>query len=309
MKAVTLDSFGAQPAFRDDLPEPAAGPGDVVVRVRASSLNPVDQSIADGILKAIAEHEFPVVLGRDFAGTVETAGPAVTGVQAGDLVYGFVPPWNPRVHAGTWAERIVLPGGQFLAHVPDGVPVQVAGAAPLVILTAMAAVDAVRPRPGQTVLVVGATGGVGTAAVQLAAAAGATVIAPARSGDEAYLRDLGVGQVIDRDGDIAESLRGVQADALIDLVSYSPDGFERYAAFLKPGGPAASALRAAGEGPGRTNVAAIPAPENLRRVSALLSEGTVRIPIQATHRLEDVPAALQAFGSSHKQGKHAVTLG
>lgn len=309
MKAVTFDSFGAKAGFRDDVAEPAAGPGDVVVRVRASSLNPVDQSIVDGVLKGIADYEFPVVLGRDFAGTVEAAGPQVTGFSAGDLVYGFVPPWGPAVHAGTWAERIVLPGAQFLAHVPDGVPLEVAGAAPLAVLTAMAAVDAVQPRPGQTVLVVGATGGVGTVAVQLAATAGATVIAPARPGDEAYLRDLGVSRVIGRDAGLASSLQGTCVDALIDLVSYSPDGFGHCAAVLTPGGLAASALRAADEGPGRANISAMPTPENLERVSALLSSGTVRIPIQATHGLEDVPAALDAFGSSHKQGKHAVTFG
>lgn len=308
MKAVTLDSFEVQPAFRDDLPEPLAGPSDVIVGVRASSLNPVDQSIVDGVLKAIAEYEFPIVLGRDFAGTVEAVGENVTSVQVGDQVYGFVPPWNPAVHHGTWAERIVLPEGQFMTPVPDGVSTEVAGAAPLAVLTAMAAVDAVQLSSAQTVLVVGATGGVGTMVVQLASAAGARVIAPARPNDEAYLRGLGVAQVIDRDSDVVAGLRGVHVDALIDLVSYSPEGFERYAGLLAPGGLAASALRAAGDGPGRSNISAVPTPDNLWRVGSLLSAGTVRIPIQATYKLEEVPSALQEFNARHKQGKQAVTL-
>jgi len=139
----------------------------------------------------IAEYEFPVVLGRDFAGTVELTSLGVTAFQPGDLVYGFVPPWNGTVHAGTWAESIVLPGGDFAARVPTGVSLEVAGVAPLAVITAMDAVDSVALAPGETVLVVGATGGVGTVAVQLAARAGATVIAPGSPEDETYLRELG----------------------------------------------------------------------------------------------------------------------
>ncbi len=308
MRAIAVDSLGADPDLRDDLPEPGYGPGDVVVGVRASSINPVDLSIVSGMLRMVAEYEFPVVLGRDFAGTVETAGDQVAGFEPGDLVYGYIPPWGPAVHAGSWAERIVLPAGQFAARVPAGIALEVAGAAPLVTITAIEAVDAVRLSPGQTVLVVGATGGVGSVAVQLAASAGATVIGPARPGDEAYLRDLGVSRVIDRDGDLAESLRGVDVDALIDLVSYTPDEFDAHAALIKPGGRAASALRAAGEGPGRINVSAAPTAESLQRVSALLTEGTVRIPIQQTHKLDDLAGVLGEFSASHKQGKHAVTL-
>lgn len=308
MRAIAVDSFGADPGLRDDLPEPGYGPGDVVVGVRASSINPVDLSIVSGMLRMVAEYEFPVVLGRDFAGTVETAGDSVTGFQVGDLVYGYIPAWNPAVHAGSWAERIVLPGGRFAARVPAGIALEVAGAAPLVTITAIEAVDAVKLSPGQTILVAGATGGVGTVAVQLAASAGATVIASARPADNAYLRDLGVSRVIDRDGDLAESLRGVDVDALIDLVSYTPDEFDAHAALIKPGGRGASALRAAGEGPGRINVSAAPTAESLQRVSALLSDGTVRIPIQQTHKLDDLAGVLGEFSAWHKQGKHAVTL-
>src|SRR5918994_1312767 len=86
MRAFTLDRFGAQPALPDDIPEPHAGDDELLVRVHASSVNPVDVFIAAGAMKEMAEHEFPVTLGRDFAGVVEQAGSSVSGHQVGDLL-------------------------------------------------------------------------------------------------------------------------------------------------------------------------------------------------------------------------------
>ena len=178
MKAVTWNELGAQPALRDDLPEPTAGAGEVLVRVRASSVNPVDNGIAAGMVKDMVPHEFPVTLGRDFAGIVEQVGADVTAVSAGDEVFGFVPAMGPTVHAGSWAESIVV-RPSILTKKPDGVDTATAGAVPLAAATAILCVDALDLSPGETVLIVGATGGVGSVAVQLAAAAGATVLAPA----------------------------------------------------------------------------------------------------------------------------------
>jgi NADPH:quinone reductase len=134
--------------------------------------------------------------------------------------------------------------------VPTVVELAAAGAAPLVGITAMIAIDALDVSQGDTVLVVGATGGVGSFAVQLAARAGATVLAPALPEDEAYLRDLGVSEVLPRDGDVGAVVRerhpdGV--DAVLDLVSYAPGAFD---AALKSGGRVASPNAAAREGPG-----------------------------------------------------------
>lgn len=308
MKAITFDSFDAPPRLREDLPEPICGPTDITVRVLSSSLNPVDLSIVAGVLRPIAEHDFPVILGRDYAGTIEEVGSAVTEFRVGDLVYGYVPPWNPTVHAGSWAELILLPDANFAAVVPSSVPVEVAGVAPLAVITALDAVDASQVGTGQTVLVMGATGGVGSIAVQLASQRGATVIAPAQPDDATFLRDLGVDRIIDRSSDLAGSLRGVEIDALIDLVSYGTDGFDAHASLIKPGGIGVSALRAAGEATGRINVSAAPTQESLQRVTELLSTGAVRVPIQETHKLQDIVPTLARFGTSHKQGKHAVVV-
>ena len=100
MRAFTLDGFETQPALRDDLAEPRPGSGELLVRVRASSVNPADVAIAAGLLKGIAEYEFPVTLGRDFAGVVERVGDGVTGYRAGDEVFGFLLHANPEVHDG-----------------------------------------------------------------------------------------------------------------------------------------------------------------------------------------------------------------
>src|SRR3954454_19134933 len=97
MRAVTLDSFDAAPVVRDDLPDPRAVAGGLVVRVRASSVNPVDNAIAAGMLREMVEHDFPVVLGRDYAGTVEAIGSDVEGYAVGDEVFGFLLHANPTV--------------------------------------------------------------------------------------------------------------------------------------------------------------------------------------------------------------------
>jgi NADPH2:quinone reductase len=301
MKAITFPGFGEAVGLRD-LPEPSPSDDELLVRVQASSANPVDNAIAGGMLEGMVEHEFPVVLGRDYAGVVERVGSAVTGYGAGDEVFGFVPHADPAVHAGSWAELITVSEDR-VARVPAGVDVSTAGAAALAGITAVVAVDALALSSGDRVLVVGATGGVGSVAVQLAARAGATVIAPALAEDEGYLRDLGVTEVIDRG---AAPPGGV--DALLDVVSYGPDAFEAFAAALEPGGRGVSPIGAAGEGSGRSNVMATPTAENLARVARLLQDG-VRIPIQRSYELAAAGDALHALASTHKQGKLAIRIG
>lgn len=277
------------------------------MRVHASAVNPVDDAIAAGRLKDMVPHEFPVMLGRDFAGTVEQVGAHVTGVSAGDEVFGFLPAMGPTVHAGSWAELIVAPESG-LTRKPDGVDTATAGAAPLAAVTAILCVDALDISPGDTVLIAGATGGVGSVAIQLAAKAGATVIAPGLPEDQDYLRGLGVAEVPPRDGDVVAAVRerhpdGV--DAIIDLINYAPGTYD---AALKDGGRVSSATNAAGEGPGRTNVMAIPSPEILGRIAKHLADRTLKVPIQQTYDLAQAPDVLQALAANHTQGKLALRV-
>jgi NADPH2:quinone reductase len=161
MRAFILESFDAQPALRD-VPEPAVGGNELLVRVHASSVNPVDGLIAAGALKEMAEHEFPVTLGRDFAGVVERVGSGVTRYGAGDEVSGFVLHANPTVHDGSWAELIAVPEDNLVAAKPRSVDFARAGATSVAALAAIAAFDALAPAEDESVLVVGAAGGVGS---------------------------------------------------------------------------------------------------------------------------------------------------
>jgi NADPH:quinone reductase len=307
MKAVVWEQFGAPPVFRDDVPEPAPGAGEVLVRLHASAVNPIDNATAAGMLKDMLEHEFPVILGRDFAGVVEQAGEGVSAFSAGDEVFGVIPPMVPPVHNGAWAELVVA-GESITARRPAGVDTAAAGAAGLAAVTAVMCVDAVELSRGDTVLVVGATGGVGSFVVQLAAAAGATVVATGLPEDEDYLRGLGGAEIVPREGDVVAAVRerhpdGVQA--IVDLANYTP-GF--YDGALAGGGRVASPTNSAGEGPGRTNVMNAPSPEILGRIARHLADGTLRVPIQRTYGLAQAPEALQALGAEHIQGKLAIRV-
>src|SRR5829696_2482136 len=295
MRAITLESFESDPTLQE-ISTPQIAPNEVLVRVRASSVNPVDNSIAAGMLKDMVEHEFPVVLGRDFAGVVEQVGSDVSGLSEGDEVFGFVPGMSPAVHDGSWAELIAVPES-IATRKPEGVDTASAGAAPLAAITAMSALDALSVSEGDTILVVGANGGVGSFAVQMAAEAGATVIAPALPGDEEYLRELGVGEILPREADVA---------ALVH--ERSPEGIDAHAEVLHDDGRGASPLSAAGEGSERHNVGAVPSQENLQRLARLLEAGTLRVPIQQTYELEQADEALHALATEHTQGKRAIQV-
>jgi NADPH2:quinone reductase len=307
MKAIALNASDTPPALTE-LPAATPAPNDVLVRVHASSVNPVDVGIAAGMLEQMGiDYEYPVVLGRDYAGVVEEVGADATRYAIGDKVVGFLLHADPTVHHGSWAELITVPEDTTIAHLPEGVDTATAGASPVVGIAAMLSLDALELASGDTLLIVGATGGVGSIAVQLAARAGATVVAPARAEDEDYLRELGVSDVLPRDVDLAAAARDRYPggfDAVLDLVNYAPDV---PATLARDGGRVASPTGAAGEGPGRTMVMAAPTTENLERLAALLA-GDVRIPIQATYELAQAPDALAALGTTHTRGKVAIRI-
>ena len=305
MQAVALTAFDTPPTLTD-LPEPTPANNEVLVRVHASSVNPVDNGIAAGMLKQMGvEYDLPVILGRDYAGVVEQVGTDVTGYVVGDKVFGFLLHANPTVHQGSWAELITVPEDTTIAHLPDSVDLATAGAAPLAGIAAMLSVDALELSKDDAVLIVGATGGVGSIAIQLATRASATVTAPALPEDEDYLRELGVTEVLPRDGDLADTAHKTHPDgfdAVLDLVNYAADVPANLA---KDGGRVASPTGAAGEGPGRTMVMAEPTTANLERLGQLLADG-LRVPIHTSYELTKATEALAALGSNHTQGKLAI---
>jgi NADPH:quinone reductase len=182
------------------------------------------------------------------------------------------------------------------------------GVAPLAGIAALAAVDALTLSEGETILVVGATGGVGSFAVQLAARTGATIIAPGLAEDADYLRNLGVTEQLDRNGDVASAVRDRHpdgVDALLDLVSYAPGAFD---GALREGARVASSNGAAGEGPGRTNVMAVPSEDNLSPLAGLLDDGALQVHIHDTFELGRAADALQALATEHVRGKLAISV-
>jgi NADPH2:quinone reductase len=310
MRAITLESFDSHPTLQD-IPTPQIAPNEVLVGVRASSVNPIDNAITSGMLKDMVEHEFPVVLGRDFSGVVEQAGSEVRDLSEGDEVFGFVPAMGPTVHNGSWAELIAVPES-IATRKPDDIDATSAGAAPMAAITALAALEALGVSEGDTLLIVGANGGVGSFAVQLADAAGARVIAPALPEDEEYLGELGVSEVLDREADVAALVHqrypeGIEA--LLDLVSYAPEGFDTHAQLLKDDGRGASPLSAAGEGSERHNVGAVPSQENLQRLARVLEARTLWVPVKRTYELEQAGEGLRALATEHTQGKWAIRVG
>jgi NADPH:quinone reductase-like Zn-dependent oxidoreductase len=314
MRAITLEGFEGGPTLRD-LPVPEPGATEVLVRVHASSVNGMDAAVASGMLKGMMEYEFPVTLGRDFAGVVERVGSAVTRYSPGDEVFGFVS--KPTLHDGTWADYVVLPEDMFLARKPAALSFAEAGALPLAGAAALAAVEAVDPSEGDRVLIVGACGGVGGYAVQLAAGRGAHVIGTTTADDEPRLRDLGVGETIDftqNDVVAVVSERYPQGiDGLIDLVKRA-DGFAANAGLVRRGGRAASTLGAANvdelaeRGVTATNVASSPEPAVLARLAEIADAGELMVTIQDEYRLEAAEEALRAFSDSGTRGKLALAV-
>jgi NADPH:quinone reductase-like Zn-dependent oxidoreductase len=159
MNAFVMRDFDAPPAV-DTVPTPQAGPGEVLVRVRAASVNGFDRGVVAGMLRGMMEHPFPVVLGRDFAGTVEAVGAGTTRFAAGDAVFGAVA--DPStLFSRSFAQYVAVPEAPHLARIPAGVGVLQAGALGVAGAAALQAVDAIAPTTGETVLVSGATGGSG----------------------------------------------------------------------------------------------------------------------------------------------------
>lgn len=316
MKAFALTSPD-QPAGLVDLPDPAASVGGVRVRVHAASVNGFDVFEASGYLVALMPHDLPTIIGRDFAGIVDGVGADRSGVAVGDKVFGFITSMPP-LQVGTFAELVAEDARLVIAHKPAAVSFEAAAAIPLAGSTALDSVDAVGAEAGQTILIVGATGGVGSFAVQLAAQRGATVIATAREGDEAaWITDLGAAETIDyTTEDIVEAVRASYPDGidvLIDAVSRD-EAFTKAAGLVRDGGRIASTLGAADvealavRGITAVNIMGTPTSEKLSALAAQVDAGTLRVHIQATFPLAEAPAALAAFAAG-TQGKIVLAIG
>ncbi|MET9244049.1 NADP-dependent oxidoreductase [Nonomuraea sp. NPDC003709] len=307
MRAMAFTGFGADLAAAD-LPVPEPGPGEVLVRVLASSVNGFDLGVLGGYLKGVYDYEFPVVLGKDFAGTVAAVGEGVTGLTPGADVFGVV--MRPTLGQGGFAEYVVVSEQYGLARIPEGLGHTRAGVLGLAGTAAIDAVDAVAPAPGETVLISGATGGVGAFAIQLAAARGARVIATARPGAEAaFVTGLGATWAVDH-ADLPAQVGAIAPGGVDAALHLAGDG-PVVAALLADGGRLASTLHYVPDEPGRdlkaTAVMADPNPDTLARLAADAAAGRLRVPVARAYPLAEAPRAVSDF-TAGTVGKLAVTI-
>lgn len=232
MKAVRIHAYGHSDQLHvEDIPMPTPGAGEVLVRVHAVGVNPIDWKIREGLRQKEMQRSFPFTTGQDFAGSVISVGDRVRGIEASDAVYGFA--------SGSYAEYANV-SPSMIASKPRTVHDTTAAALPTPGLTALQTVrDAIQPQPEQTILIHGAAGGVGSIATQLCLARRARVIATAASRDAAYLRGLGVAEVVDYRAERFEH-RVRQVDAVIDLVGGDP--LVRSFAVLRAGGIVATTV-------------------------------------------------------------------
>lgn len=315
MKAFALES-NDKPAALVTIPKPEVGEADVLVAVRAASVNGFDVYQANGFLFGMMEHALPTVVGRDFSGVVEAVGPGVGEFATGDEVFGFIPS-TPPLKSGAFAEYVAGGRELVLAAKPADLDFHDAAALPLAGSAALDLLEAIDGHEGDVILIVGATGGVGTMAVQLAAQRGLTVVATARPDEEAFVRELGATDTIDYSaGSVSDAVRSRYPDgvaALIDLVDQK-DALTELAAVVREGGHVATLLGAADidqlatRGVIGHNVNAAPSADKLRLLGELASSGALRVPIQAVYSIDQAGDAFQAFQQGTR-GKLVLRVG
>jgi len=232
MKAVVLHEYGGPSKLKyEDVADPVAGNGEVLVRLAATSINPVDYKLRSGAYKEFMPLTFPAILGHDVSGLVRSVGPGVTRFTPGDKVMALA--------SKTYAELAVVKAAE-LAHVPDGLDLVEAAALPLVTLTGtQLIIRGTGIRAAQTVLVSGALGSVGRSAVHAAKQAGATVIAGVRKRQVEEARSLGADQIVALDDTAAMEKLGF-LDAVADTVGGTTA--QALIGTVKPGGVFASVL-------------------------------------------------------------------
>jgi NADPH:quinone reductase-like Zn-dependent oxidoreductase len=312
MKAIVVEHRG-EPGSLKEIPRPTPTEHDVLVRVVAAGVNPVDWKRRDR-----TDEKFPFVLGQDFAGLVSKTGARVTKYREGERVFGVT-------DHGAFAEYTIVPENaseQPLAKIPDDVGDADAAALPTAGLTALAAVEALHVEKGIVLLVLGATGGVGSFAVQMAHDRGARVIGTAASANESLARSLGVDEFVAYDRqNVVQAIKAAHPDgidAALDLVD-DAGAIKALAEIVRAGGRIISTIRAADvdwfaqRNISAQNIASSKTPQfshaGLRTLLELLEQGRLRVMIAGERALGDAVAALEESKSGSVDGKLVITIG
>ena len=300
MRAMVYSRYGGPQVLEPrTLPMPRVGQNSVLVRIRAAALNPADLALQAGHGDTIMDAWFPVTPGWDMAGVVETVGDGVQEFAPGDAVLGYVR--QEILHHGTYAEFMAVPV-EALVRKPATLPWTAAAALPLAGLTAhRAVVFALGIGAGETVLVHGASGGVGALAAQLAKLRGATVFGTASHAKHGFLRSLGITPLAYGSG-LAEALAGLAPGGVdVGLDCAGKDALATAASAMKPTARLASIAAYGG------TVRMVYARQDtriLQELADLAAQGALQVPVAATFPLEEAVAAQHLLASgAHAPGK------
>lgn len=311
MKAYAIDAPGDAGSVRE-VADPVPAPGQVLVGVRAAGLNPFDVGVIRGRLQGVMEHRFPLVPGMDAAGIVEALGEGVDGLAVGDDVFGSV--GKPYLGEGTLAQRAAMSGGT-ITRTPVSLDHITVAAIPVAGVTALTIADTLAPHQDDVVLVLGATGGVGSFLVQILTVRGASVAAVCGPANISYARELGAVDVIDHSaGDVVESVSTTYPDGVAAIADLRGDrevlgalterlnGGARVASIV--GAVDVDGLKSRGiEG---TNVQGRVASTSLDTVVGMLERGEVVSPPIRTFSLDESAHAVEQVATGHVRGKVVV---
>lgn len=316
MKAVAVSKFKDTPVVMD-LPKPAVRPGTVLIKVAAAGMNPFDWKMADGIMDdGKTKHNFPLIMGVDGAGTVEEVGEGVTRFKVGDKIYGqFI---HVPMGEGSYAEYVIVPEKAGITKAPTSLSAVEAAAVPTAGMTAQQMLDKLDLPEGATLLINGATGGVGSFATQLAAGQGLKVIATVSDDSGAErMKKLGATDTINyKEAPLVAQVKAKYPggiDGLLDLIG---DGktFVANLEVLKPGAGALTTQFVANEDVMKEkniyggNFETQGSAASLDTLTLAIDRGALTIPVENRIKLEDAPAAIALSRQAKGKGKTVIVI-
>lgn len=315
MRAIAIERFGGPETLKlMELPAPEPKAGEVLIRVVAAGVNPVDWKVREGYLQKLLPHRFPLISGWDAAGVVEAVGEGATRFRRGDAVYAYTR--LPEVQWGAYAEYVAVPESSVAAK-PRSLLFHEAAAVPLAGLTAYQALfQQPGVGPGATVLIHAASGGVGHMAVQIAKAAGATVLGTAGASNQGFLKELGVDHPINyAAGDFRDAVRKLYPDG-VDVVFDCVGGGVTATSLdiVKRGGRLVSVTdppdvaEAERRGVRAAFIFVHPSGDDLARLGAMADEGKLRPHVTSLFPLADAAKAQVQSREGRTRGKAVLLL-
>lgn len=311
MRASYFQDFGELDNVKTgDLEKPEPSEGEVLVRVQSAGVNPVDAAVARGMLDEVIPAKFPAIPGWDMAGTVVERGHSARRFEEGDEVYAYAR--RPTIQHGTFAEYVCIPES-YLAHAPIELSIEEAGGIPLVGLTAYQSLFQFgHLEQGQTILILGASGGVGSMAIQLAKAADTRVIAVAGASNQEYMQKIGADETIDySNGNVGDHVEQLAPEGIDFILHCSRgDSLEQSIDTLKSGGQLISITNSDPDRPDDIDFEYVfvePNAKQLKHIQELADDGKIEVPISKTYALEEAGQALRDIESLHTRGKTIIT--